>query len=101
MTDRWVRSSLCCYFFFNVLSGGHLESLSVSLPLSLSLPHAPMSTLCVLTVFLIPPDGVQVHPTVVEEELVVRVAGPALQQRHQIPAINHSSERRENADSIS
>lgn len=56
----------------------------------MSLSHAHMSTVFILTVFLMPPDGVQVDPTVVEEELVVRVADPAFQQRHEVLAVDHS-----------
>lgn len=48
----------------------------------MSLLCSHMSAIFVLTVLLMPPGCVQVDPTVVEEELVLRVGHPAFQKGH-------------------
>lgn len=59
-------------------------------------PH--VSATLILTVLLIPPGRVQRGPAVVEEELVFRAGDPAFQERHEVPAVNHSGERSGDAE---
>ena len=59
-----------------------------------SWPCPRVSLPLILTVLLIPPGRVQGDPTVVEQELVLRAGDPAFQERHEVPAVNHSGERR-------